>query len=106
MSAVLAQTLACLPQVQWVRASISGELENFIMKILILGVGEERAGSSSGKVNVYGLDVPGSIPGAGGVEIFSSLLRVQTGRGVHSAFYKLITRVLDLPLPLTSAVAV
>ena len=36
----------------------------------------------------YGLDCPGSIPGIGGVEIFSLLL-VQTDPGVHSASYKM-----------------
>ena len=39
----------------------------------------------------YGLDGPSSISGVGGVEIFFSLLRVQTGRGVHSSFYKMST---------------
>ena len=39
----------------------------------------------------YGLDGPDSIPGIGGVEIFSSLLRVQTDPGVYSAFYKIST---------------
>ena len=42
-------------------------------------------GSSSGKALGYGLDSPGSIPGVGGGRDFSSLLRIQTGPGVHSA---------------------
>ena len=49
-------------------------------------------GSSSGKALVYGLDGPGSIPGVGGGGDFSSLLRAQTGPGVHSSSYKMSTR--------------
>ena len=37
---------------------------------------------------------PGSIPGFGGMEIFSSLLRDQTGLKVHSASYKMCTGAL------------
>ena len=39
----------------------------------------------------YGLVGPGSIPGIGGGEDFSSLLRVKTGPGVHSTSYKMST---------------
>ena len=46
-------------------------------------------GGSSGKALGYGLDSPGSIPGVGGGGDFSSLLRVQTGPGVHSTCYKM-----------------
>ena len=49
------------------------------------------SGGSSGKALSYGLDGPGSIPGVGGGWDFSSLLRVQTGPGVHSASYKMST---------------
>ena len=52
-----------------------------------------RPGSSSGKALDYGLDGLGSIPGVRGVEI--SLLRVQTGPGVHSASYKMSTERLS-----------
>ena len=45
-------------------------------------------GGSSGKALGYGLDGPDSIPGVGGDGDFSSLLRVNTGPGVHSASYK------------------
>ena len=48
-------------------------------------------GGSSGKALGYGLDGPGSIPGVGGGGDFSSLLRVQTGPGVHSTSYKMST---------------
>ena len=41
--------------------------------------GKDGPGGSSGKALGYGLHGPGSFPGVGGVEIFSSLLRVQTG---------------------------
>ena len=44
-------------------------------------------GSSSGKAFDYGLDGPGSIRGDGGGGDFSSLHRVQTAPGVHSASY-------------------
>ena len=69
-------------------------------------------GGSSGKALSYGLDGPGSIPGVGGGGDFSSLLRVQTGPGVHSASYKMSTGGKRRPsvglatLPLPSAVAV
>ena len=45
--------------------------------------------SSSGMAPGYGVHVPGSISGIGGMEIF--LLRVQTGPGVHSASCKMST---------------
>ena len=48
-------------------------------------------GGSSGKALSCGLDGPGSIPGVGGGGDFSSLLRVQTGSGVHSTSYKMST---------------
>ena len=48
-------------------------------------------GNSSGKALDYGLDGPGSIPGVRGGGDFSSLLRVQTGPGVHPASYKMST---------------
>ena len=48
-------------------------------------------GGASGKALRYGLDGPGSIPGVGGGGDFSSLLRVQTGPGVHSTSYKMST---------------
>ena len=41
--------------------------------------------SSSGKALDYGLDDPGPIPGVGGGGDFSSLPRVPTGPGLHSA---------------------
>ena len=47
-------------------------------------------GGSSGKALGYVLDGPGSIPGVGGVVIFS-LLRVQAGPGVHSTSYIMST---------------
>ena len=46
-------------------------------------------GGSSGKALGYGLDGPGLIPGVGGGGDFTSLLRVQTGPGVHSISYKM-----------------
>ena len=58
---------------------------------LLLNVYPPRPGSSSVKTIDYRLDSPGSIPGVGGGGDFSSLLRVQTGPGVHSASYKMST---------------
>ena len=53
---------------------------------------ESGSGSSSGKaLGGYGLDGPGSIPDVGGMEIFSSLLRVQTGPEIHPSSYKMST---------------
>ena len=49
--------------------------------------------SSSGKALGNGLDGPGSIPGGGRGGDFASLLCVQIGPGVHSASYKMSTRV-------------
>ena len=49
------------------------------------------SGGSSSKALGYELDGPGSIPGVGGGGDFSSLLRVQTGPGVHSTSYKMST---------------
>ena len=52
-------------------------------------------GSSSGKALDYGLHGPGSMQGiGGGGGDFSSLLRDQTGSGVHSASYKMSTGAL------------
>ena len=48
-------------------------------------------GGSSGKARGYGLDGTGSIPGVGGGGDFTSLLRVQTGPGVHSTSCKMST---------------
>ena len=59
-------------------------------KIAVLSEILYGSGSSSGKKLGYGLHGPGSIPGVGGAE-FSSLLRVQTGPGVHSTSYKMST---------------
>ena len=50
---------------------------------------------SIGKALGYGLHGPGSIPGVGGGGDFSSLLRVQTGPGVHLTSYKMSIR--DFP---------
>ena len=46
-------------------------------------------GGSSNKALGYGLDGSGSIPGGVEGEDFSSLLRVQTGPGAHSALSKM-----------------
>ena len=60
-----------------------------LMKIscFITTVYTKRPGDSSGKALGYGLDGLGSIPSGD----FSSLLRVQTGPGVHSSSYKMST---------------
>ena len=57
---------------------------------------EGGPGGSSGKAFSYRLDGPSSIPGVGGMEIFFSLLRVQSGSGVDSTFYKMSTGEFSL----------
>ena len=49
------------------------------------------SGSSSGKALGYGQDNPDLIPGVGGGWGLSSLLRDQTGPGVHSTSYTMST---------------
>ena len=50
----------------------------------------------NGEALGYGLGRPWFEPGCRRDGDFSSLLRVQTGTGVHSASYKMITEVLFL----------